>query len=67
MAQTTIFSMLQEMQSFVHIDKEDLEKAKVSKITFHNHSGFKELVQAWLRGDYDEDPEILAQSLTALL
>lgn len=55
----TILNMLQELSTWIDWDKDILAKAKASKITDKNNRIFKSLVNGWVDGDYDDDPEAL--------
>jgi hypothetical protein len=62
-----IFDFLCEMRTYSVISDEDMEIARVSKITTGNNREMKELLSAWMDGAYDEDPESLTWELTNLL
>ena len=64
---TSIHSLLEELQSFITIDPKDLERAKKVRLSSEKNAEYKELLQCWKMGDYDEAPELLAQRLIALL
>jgi len=63
----TIYDILTELQSFLHVDKKDLDFAKKSKINDSNNNEIKSLVNKWSTGVYDEDPDQLLNSLLDLL
>lgn len=63
----TILNMLQELSTWIDWDKDILAKAKASKITDKNNRIFKSLVNGWVDGDYDDDPEALQSDLLELL
>jgi len=67
MAKTTILALLTEMQSFVPVTPEALEKAKASKVHINNNDRFQDLVMAWINGDYDESPELVVQEIEFIL
>ena len=64
--ETSLHSMFCELNSFVPCDQY-FEAAGKSGITVSNNKEFASLVKEWGRGDYDEDPEILLQSMVSLL
>ena len=53
----TAADLLQEMQSFVHVKPELITKAKKAKVNEKNNSVFRDVLQGWKAGDYDESPE----------
>ena len=63
----TLHSMLLEMGTWIPTSAQKLEKARESGITTRNNQRLKSLVSAWTRGDYDECPESLHQSLVNLI
>lgn len=63
----TILDMFRELQSFIKIPEDIIARAKGSSITTNNNLEFKSLTQAWVAGDYDEDPDLLRDSLISLL
>lgn len=58
---------MSELDCFISIPKEDLDKANESEITDKNNSEFKSHVRAWYRGDYDNDPDLLLARLLIML
>jgi len=64
---TTLYDMLQELQTWFKVDKEDLLKAKLSGINMKNNDEFADLVYAWRDGIYDEDPDSLLNELLNML
>ena len=63
----TLHSMLLEMGTWLASTPEELKKAEHSGIHTGNNKNLKSLVTAWENGNYDEDPEILHQSLLNLI
>jgi hypothetical protein len=63
----TLHDMLLEMGTWLSSTPEELEMAAKSGITNRNNKNLKSLVTAWEDGNYDEDPEILHQSLLNLI
>lgn len=63
----TLHSMLLEMGTWLSSTPDELQRAKQSGITDRNNKNLKSLVAAWENGNYDEDPEILHQSLLNLI
>lgn len=63
----TLHDMLLEMGTWLSSTPEELERAEKSGITNRNNKNLKSLVTAWEDGNYDEDPEILHQSLLNLI
>jgi|694.fasta_scaffold03814_35 hypothetical protein len=63
----TLHDMLLEMGTWLSSTPEELERAAKSGITNRNNKNLKSLVTAWEDGNYDEDPEILHQSLLNLI
>lgn len=57
-------SMFRELESFIKIDQNYIDKA--STINAANDKTLKSLISDWKSGKYDEDPEILYQSLKHL-
>jgi len=64
---TTIHDIVSELQSFLEVSPETLDRALDSPITDKNHAGFRLFVKAWCNGHYDEDPDILLRELENLL
>ena len=63
----SLYDMLQEMQTWISISPEDLNKARSSDINTTNSPQLKRLVRGWVNGIYDEDPEVLVQELQNLI
>ena len=64
---TTIYSLLQEMQTWLMFDKQTIAKAKASNITTKNNPEFQKLVNDWANGYYDEDPLYVGDKIESLL
>ena len=62
-----IADLAMEMQSFIAVSDELLEKARKSKVTLKNSSAFAKLVREWGRGYYDNDPEYVLQWIEAII
>ena len=67
MKKMSIYPFLQEINSFAIVENETFDNAKLSKITTSNNKPFKKMVDAWVEGEYDEDPEILVSEISNLL
>ena len=63
----TIYQMLTELQTWFNPSSELLAKAKQSKITTKNNATFKQLVDGWMEGMFDEDPRLMYDEITFLL
>ena len=63
----TIHQMLTELQTWFNPSQELLTKAKQSKITPKNNATFKQLVDGWMEGMFDEDPRLMYDEITFLL
>lgn len=63
----TPINILLELQSFVRIDKGIIESARNSKISTQNNKEFQQLVDMWIEGKYDEDPNTLVNEIIYLL
>jgi hypothetical protein len=63
----TIHQMLTELQTWFNPSQELLTKAKQSKITTKNNAIFKQLVDGWMEGMFDEDPRLMYDEITFLL
>ena len=59
--------MLTELQSWFNPSKELLSKAKQSNITTKNNPQFRQLVDGWMEGMFDEDPRLVYDEITFLL
>jgi hypothetical protein len=59
--------MLTELQTWFNPSQELLNKAKQSKITTKNNNQFKQLVDGWMGGMFDEDPRLVYDEITFLL
>ena len=64
---TTIHNMLTELQTWFNPTQELLNKAKQSKITTKNNKQFKQLVDGWMEGMFDEDPRLLYDEICFML
>jgi hypothetical protein len=62
---TTLFNMFAELNSFIDC-KDHMDVTRDSDITTENSPEFKELVNEWIDGKYDECPELLKQRLTGI-
>lgn len=67
MEKITLFSFLQEMQSFVSISISHMALAEKSDINYVNNTKLAELSDSWVDGDYDEDPQLLVDELIRIL
>ncbi len=63
----TILSFLEEMQSFVNVSFNLLQKASKSNITSKNNSELNILLNQWQNGEFDEDPDTLVFEIAHLL
>lgn len=63
----TIYQMLTELQTWFQPSQELLDKAKSSKITTKNNPQFKQLVNGWSEGLFDEDPRLAFDEIEYLL
>ena len=62
-----LYDLMQEVNTHAPISKEAMEKAKTLHVTSGNNRELRELVADWINGDYDEDPELLAQQLESFV
>jgi hypothetical protein len=62
-----IHQMLDEMQTWFSPSQELLDKANQSKITTKNNNTFKQLVEGWEEGMFDENPRLIYDEITFLL
>lgn len=62
-----IYDLLLELSSFITISEELKDKAFDSQVNDYNNDEFKDLLNNWDNGDYDESPELLLQALKGLL
>ena len=67
MKKLSLYDLMQEIKSFTPIDSVSLEKAKQSGIDTRNSRKLKSLLDGWISGVYDEDPDYLAQELEGLV
>jgi len=67
MPTTTLSSMLLEMQTWCKIPAETVQAAETSGITTRNSKELKSYVNSWVQGRYDEDPQLLVNSLIHLI
>jgi hypothetical protein len=63
----SLYDLMQEIRTYTPIDPASLEKAKQSNITTTNSRELKNLLNGWMKGSYDEDPQYLAQELEWLV
>lgn len=63
----SIYSLITELQSFVKVSQETLDKAQKSNIITKTNRAFNKLYKGWCNGDYDEDPQTLLFELETLL
>ena len=63
----TLTSMLQEMQTWIQIPAATIQAADKSNITTSNSKELKYYVNSWIKGHYDEDPQLLVNSLIHLI
>ena len=63
---TTAANLLREMQSFVSVSASDIKKAEESGINYNNNSQFRDIVDGWSEGIYDEDPDYVVNEITYL-
>lgn len=63
---TTILELLEELNSFVPTEQY-FDAAKISSINSSSSSIFRKLLTDWGDGKYDNDPDIIVQSLVSLL
>jgi hypothetical protein len=64
---TTLLDMVLELETWVQFSKEEKENASKSRITSDNHAGFRELVLEWCNGQWDENPNGLANEIMSLV
>ena len=67
MSKVTLHSMLTEMETWCSFTEEQKAKAKSSDVHTSNNPKLRRLVDMWQDGEYDEDPEVLAQELVELI
>jgi hypothetical protein len=67
MKKLSLYELMQEIRSFTPVDLVSLEKAKQSGINTNNSPKLKLLLNRWVNGMYDEDPDYLAQELEWLV
>lgn len=67
MESISIYDLLTEVSEYTPVTKEKLDEAAASDIDNDNHVIFSGLVEAWRAGFYDEDPDLLAQRIIALM
>lgn len=67
MPTTTLSLMLLEMQTWCKIPAETVQAAEASGITTSNSKELKRYVNFWANGHYDEDPQLLVNSLIHLI
>jgi len=67
MKKLSLYDFMQEIRSFTPIDSVSLERAKQSGINTSNSKQLKSLLNGWVSGVYDEDPQYLAQELECLV
>lgn len=64
---TTLYDLLQELQTWIPTSPPKLTEAELSKIDEGNNKEFKALLKGWVSGYYDESPEQLHSSLMNLV
>ena len=62
-----IYSLLMELKTWIQPEQAVINKAKASTITTKNNKKFKELVNGWMNGAYDEDPRLLYDRVCNML
>jgi hypothetical protein len=67
MKNLSIHDFLLEVSSFHKFDAPTIEKAKASPITTENNPAFRNLVNRWANGDYDNDLEMVVSKIEFLL
>lgn len=65
--ETTIYDFIQEISSFIDIDDDMKDKAKLSGLTTTNNYTLKMLMNRWMKGIYDEDMYSLKYELEGLI
>lgn len=63
----TISDLLDEMRSWVAVGPSLVEQAVNSNINVKNNKRFARLVEDWVNGVYDEDPQIVVSEISSLL
>ena len=63
----SLYDLMQEIRTYAPIDPISLERAKQSNINTTNSRELKNLLNGWMKGSYDEDPQCLAQELEWLI
>lgn len=64
---TTLPEMLEELGSWIATDCNIMINAGNANIDTENNFDFKNLVKAWNKGHYDDDPETLHRRLIELI
>ena len=64
---SSLYDMLQEMETWFTVKLEDLEAAKASGITTKNNPKLASLVKQWGSGTYDNDPDYMLNYLLELI
>jgi hypothetical protein len=67
MENITAFELLEELESWLTVDMTDKTKAVTSGIDTTSNPEFRELVEGWTSGKYDEDPDVLKQEILNLV
>jgi translation initiation factor 2 beta subunit (eIF-2beta)/eIF-5 len=64
----TLYNFLTEMETWTKPFKNDEERARIKKLKINtkNSKPLKEYYDDWVNGKYDEDPQILTDSLLRL-
>lgn len=63
----SIYDLTTEMQTWLDIPKETLEKAKSSNINTKTSGAFARLIQQWENGKFDEAPEFVLAIINEML
>ena len=64
---TTLHDFLEELATWVPSTEEQIRKAYISEINTKNNTAFRRLINAWVSGKYDEDPNALHTEVINLL
>ena len=64
---TTAAALLNEMASFVNVDPRLIRNAERSGINEENSTEFRQIVEDWSEGVYDEDPDYVVSEIEFLL
>ena len=63
MKRMTLYDFCTELQTWCTFTPEELEKAKASKVTTLNNGNFRDDVQSYIVGEYDEDINLLGDRI----